>query len=123
MFTLSDEYTRSEIHAQLGGSKVSCLPTCNGVIVAACLSKKFSPHAPEVVLCGVGTRTSPVSELFTSQCSAIPVFIKTATNRWEYRGEFVVSQSLYAGPKFQRAIVGSDRSVASVSYVVMLKPA
>lgn len=121
MFTPGFEYTRGEIHAQLGGSTVSCLPTSNGTIVAACLSKKFSPQAPEVVLCGRGTRTSPVSELFSRQRGAIPVFIKTASNCWQYRGQFFVSRSFSSGARFQSAILGSDRSVASVSHVVILK--
>jgi len=123
MFTLGCEYTRGEIHSQLGGSTVACLPTSNGVIVAACLSKKFSPQAPEVVLCGQGARTGPVSALFSRQRSAVPVFIKNASNRWQYRGQFEVVRSFNSGARFQSFIVGSGRSVASVSYVVMLKQA
>ena len=45
MFMVGIQYTRDEIHAELGGSKVSCLPTQGGRIVAACLSRKFSPAA------------------------------------------------------------------------------
>ena len=122
-FTLGREYTRGEIHAQLGGSKVSCLPTRDGAIVAACLSKSFSPRAPDVVLCGRGARTSVVSELFTRQKSAIPVFIKSASNRWVYRGKFSVSRSFSSGVQFQNAIAGSGRVVSSVSYVVELAQA
>jgi hypothetical protein len=123
MFTLGCEYTRIEINAQLGGSTVSCLPTSNGVIVAACLSKKFSPQAPEVVLCGKGERTGPVSALFSRQQTAIPVFIKSAASRWEYRGQFSVAQSFSTGSRFESFIAGSGRSVASVSLVVVLRQA
>jgi len=121
MFTLGCEYTRGEINAQLGGSIVSCLPTNNGVIVAACLSKKFSPQAPEVVLCGQGARTGPVSALFSRQRGAIPVFIKNASSRWQYRGRFVVARSFNSGARFMSFIAGSGRSVASVSHVVVLE--
>lgn len=123
MFTIGCEYTRGEIHAYLGGSTVSCLPTSNGVIVAACLSKKFSPQAPEVVLCGRGARTGPVSALFSRQRSAIPVFIKNASSCWQYRGQFLVVGSFNSGARFKGFIVGSGRSIASVSYVVILKQA
>lgn len=123
MFTIGCEYTRREIHEQLGGSTVSCLPTSNGVIVAACLSMKFSPQAPEVVLCGRGVRTGPVSALFSRQRSPIPVFIKNASSRWEYRGPFLVVGSFDAGASFKGFIVGSGRSIASVSHVVILKQA
>ena len=60
MFMVGCEYTRDEIQAELGGSKVSSLPTREGKIVAACLSRKFSPAAPAVVLCGQGQKTGPV---------------------------------------------------------------
>jgi hypothetical protein len=48
VFTLGCEDTRGEIHAQLGVSVVSCLPTRKGAIVTACRSKVNSPRAPEV---------------------------------------------------------------------------
>jgi len=122
MFTLGDEYTRAEIHAQLGGSTVSCLPTSNGVVVAACLSTKFSPRAPQVVLCGQGARTGPVSAQFAVQRTAIPVFIKSAPSRWQYRGQFFISRSLVSGDEFKSFVAGSGRSLASVSFVVILRP-
>jgi hypothetical protein len=123
VFTLGCEYTRGEIHAHLGGSLVSCLPTHNGAIVAACLSKTFSPRAPEVVLCGRGVRTSPISALFARQQIPIPVFLKSASNRWQYRGQFFVARSFNSGARFESFIAGSGRSVDSVSYVVVLKQA
>jgi len=122
VFTLGFEYTRNEIHAQLGGSIVSCLPTRHGAIVAACLSKTFSPQAPEVVLCGRGARTSLVSAQFARLEIAIPVFLKSASSRWQYRGQFSVAQSFGSGPQFESYIVGSGRSIANVSHVVVLKP-
>jgi len=121
MFTVGCQYTRIDIHAHLGGSVVSCLPTRDGVIVAACLSKKFSPRAPEIVLCGRGARTSPISALFARQQIPIPVFLKIASSRWQYRGQFFVAQSFSSGAQFESFIVGSGRSVASVSHVVILK--
>ncbi len=121
MFTIGYDYTRGDIHALLGGSVVSCLPTRDGVIVAACLSKKFSPQAPFVVLCGRGVRTSVVSALFARQQLAIPVFVKSASSEWQYRGQFIVAQSFSSGVQFESFIAGSGRSVASVSHVVVLK--
>lgn len=120
-FALGGEYTRREIHAQLGGSTVACLPVSNGVIVAACLSTKFSPRAPAVVLCGQGVRTGPVSAQFALQRCAVPVFIKNASNRWQYRGQFSVEGSFSSGKRFESLIAGSGRTIASVSHVVLLK--
>ena len=121
MFTVGRQYTRNEIHAEVGGSKVSCLPTQGGSIVAACLSQKFSPAVPNVVLCGQGKRTGAVSKLLTVQPGKLPVFIKRAASRWEFRGNFRVDESFSSGARFESFISGSGRSIASVSYVVLLK--
>jgi len=121
VFVIGRDYTRGEIHAHLGGSVVSCLPTHDGAIVAACLSKTFSPRAPEVVLCGRGARTTPVSAQFARQQNPIPVFLKSASSRWQYRGRFFVAQAFSSGARFESFILGSGRSVASVSHVVVLE--
>jgi len=122
MFVIGRDYTRNEIHAQLGGSKVSCLPTRDGAIVAACLTAAFSPDAPRVVLCGQGPRTGPVSVMLARHRGAIPVFIKLGASRWEFRGAFEVTGSLVAGARFESLIQGSGRAVDSVSVVVLLEP-
>ena len=121
MFKVGSDYTRDEIHAEVGGSKVSCLPTQDGMVVAACLSQKFSPAAPHVVLCGQGQRTGAVSKLLTIKQGTLPVFVKRAACRWEFCGDFRVDQSFSSGARFESFVSGSGRSVASVSYVVLLK--
>ncbi len=122
MFKPASEYTRDEIHARLGGSKVSCLPMKDGVIVAACLLKSFSPAAPHVMLCGVGPRTTPASELLTRQRVPLPVFVKRAPNRWAYMGRFKVAGSFSEGARFDQFVAGSGRKPASVSYAVVFEP-
>lgn len=123
MFVPGLEYTREEIFRQVGGSKVACLPTVAGTVVAACLLKQLSPQAPAVVLCGQGARTGPTSRRFAYQTGALPVFVKIAAHRWQYRGRFSVEQAYSSGAEFERLIAGSGRSVASVSYAVLLRPA
>jgi hypothetical protein len=122
MFTIGECYSRDEIHGVLGGSKVSCLPSLDGKLVAACLTLRFSPAAPTVVLCGQGPRTTPTSRLLTLQREKLPVFIKKAARRWEFCGDFRVAEFLTGGPRFEEFIAGSGRSLASVSYVVLLRP-
>lgn len=122
MFVIGRDYTRTEIHAQLGGSKVSCLPTRNGAIVAACLTAEFSPDAPRVVLCGQGPRTGPVSAMLARHRGPVPVFMKQGASRWQFRGAFKVTGSLVAGARFESLIQGSGRAIDSVSVVVLLEP-
>lgn len=121
-FTIGECYTRDEIHGVLGGSKVCCLPSVAGKLVAACLSLKFSPAAPKVVLCGQGPKTTAASRLLTLQREKLPVFIKKATGQWRFCGDFRVQESLVSGPRFEEFIAGSGRSLTSVSYVVLLQP-
>jgi hypothetical protein len=122
MFTIGECYSRDEIHCVLGGSKVSCLPSVDGKLVAACLTLRFSPAAPTVVLCGQGPRTTLASRLLTLQREPLPIFIKKAANRWQFCGDFRVSEFLVGGPRFEELIAGSGRSLASVSYVVLMQP-
>lgn len=122
MFTIGECYSRNEIHGVLGGSKVSCLPSVDGKLVAACLTLRFSPAAPEVALCGQGPKTGPASRLLALRREELPVFIKKAAGRWEFCGDFCVAEYLVGGPRFAEFIAGSGRSLASVSYVVLLRP-
>ncbi|MDH4390379.1 MAG: hypothetical protein QE285_03010 [Aquabacterium sp.] len=121
-FRIGECYSRSEIHRVLGGSKVSCLPNVGGKLVAACLTLSFSPAAPTVVLCGQGPQTAPASRLLTLQRDPLPVFIKKAANQWRFCGDFCVAQVFSDGARFEEFVGGSGRSLASVSYVVLLRP-
>jgi len=123
MFSSGREYTREDIHAQLGGSKQSYLPTKNGAVVAACLTHKLNPRAPQVILCGRGARIEPAGQMLAAQSYAIPVFLKRGVNRWEYQGLFKLSGSYTSGPQFDGYVAGSGRPAAEVSRVVVLDAA
>ena len=120
MFSIGDEYTRDQIHQDVGGSKVSYLPTKDGIVVAACLQKEMNPRAPEVVLCGRGAMIERAAEQLASQSAAIPVFLKRGTNRWEYRGTFAVVDSFTSGAQFVEEVSRSNRRVSDISRVVLL---
>ena len=120
MFIVGREYTRDEIHAKVGGSKQSYLPTKNGAVVAACLTCDLNPRAPQVILCGRGARIQPTGELLARQPYAIPVFLKRDVNRWEYQGLFKPAGSYTSGPEFNGYVAGSGRPPAEVSRVVVL---
>ena len=122
-FGVGCTYSRDTIHARLGGSKRACLPTRDGVVVAACLLKSFNPDAPRVVLCGSGARNGPAGAALAAQTAAIPFFTRVATGRWLYEGRFVVADSLTSGEIFDRLVARSTRTPDGVSRVVRLLPA
>jgi hypothetical protein len=96
MFIKTSFYTRSDIHAQLGGSMQSYLPTVNGQVVAACLKKSedMNPKAPDIILPGTGEVVQRTAQQFEKQNYAVPTFIKREVGHWEYVGNYkVVRQS------------------------------
>jgi len=120
MFKIGREYTRNEIHEHLGGSKQAYLPTVAGHVVAACIKPDLNPRAPNVILCGNGPKTASVGAVFAKQHEPLPVFIKRATNRWEYQGMFKVIASHFFGQQFDALIAGSGRNPADVSLAIQL---
>ena len=117
-FEVGREYTRAAIADRVGGNRRACLPTRDGVVVAACLLKSFNPDAPDVMLCGVGPQLTPVSTLLAHQRTPIPLFTKIAVNRWRHEGWFTVAETITAGPQFDRWVARSDRPASEVSRVV-----
>jgi hypothetical protein len=120
MFKIGCEYTRDEIHENLGGSKQSYLPTVLGHVVAACLKLELNPRAPNVVLCGIGPIIASAGLALSKKHGSLPVFIKRDINRWEYRGDFKVIAAHSAGPQFDALLVGSGRDPLDVSLAIQL---
>ena len=121
MLKVRDEYTRNQIREYLGGgSTVSYLPTIDNIVVAACLSKKMNPRAPDEVLCGRGERMARDGEQLAGQSGSVPVFLKHGANRWEYCGSFEVAGSFTSGAQFVEAVSASGRG-SDVSRVVLLR--
>src|SRR5664279_2072633 len=99
MFTVGTEYTRAEIHEQVGGGVQAYLPTKGGKVVAACVTRELNPRAPQVILCGKGARIEPTGAHLASQSEPVPVFIKHGVNRWEFQGWFRAVASHTSGPR------------------------
>lgn len=92
MFIIGEAYTRKQIHNQLGGSVQSFLPTVDGKVVCACLSKDMNPNAPHEILVGNKPIVMISAEQFSKQTSPIPVFIKEASNEWVYAGDYAAKK-------------------------------
>lgn len=120
MFNIGTDYTRDQIHAQLGGSKQSYLPTVSGQIVAVCLRLELNPRAPNVVLCGNGPIIAAAGATLAKQQGAVPVFIKRGINRWEFQGNFKVTASHSSGPRFKALVANSGRNPSDVSLAIEL---
>ena len=120
MFRIGHEYTRTEIHGVVGGSLQSYLPTKNGEVVAACLTRKYNPEAPKVILVGRGPIIESAGKLLSKQLTPIPVFIKKAVNSWEYQGQYRSVRHLINEGEMQAYVKKSERS--DVVGVIFLEP-
>lgn len=85
-------YTRAEIHHVLGGGVQTYLPRKDGRVVCGCFTQTLNPTAPEVVLVGDRPHVMRDAKVFAAQLDPVPVFIKQATNHWEYVGEYAVER-------------------------------
>jgi len=92
-FQLARHYTRREIHDALGGNVEDYLPTKDGrVVCGAFRTEDANPDAPMVILPGFGPRIEKNADLFASQGTGIPIFLKRGTNKWQYVGDFRVNR-------------------------------
>jgi hypothetical protein len=120
MFTIGNEYTRDEIHEHLGGSKQAYLPTVSGYVVAICVKTELNPRAPEVIVCGKGPIIASSGAALAKQREPLPVFIKRASNRWEYQGTFRVIAAHSSGSQFDALVADSGRNPSDVSLAIQL---
>lgn len=91
-FTVGSQYTRTQIQQQLGGGVQSYLPNRNGRVTCGCFGMDLNPRAPREVLVGSGPRIKESARMLVRQGGPIPVFVKRASNAWEYMGRFRVKR-------------------------------
>lgn len=119
MFKQGQNYTRRQIHASLGGSIQSYLPTASGRVVCACLRRDINPEAPFVILVGNGAKIKQAGALLAAQPGTIPVFIKQSTGAWTYSGLFRVRRSSQLPADTKHRAVAAFR--ADVTRVIFLE--
>ena len=122
MFEIGKNYTREEIHGELGGGKQPYLPSVSNVVVAGCFkrSKNTNPDAPNVILPGFGTRREKNAKLFAMQGNAIPTFVKIVPNQWEYVGQYKVKHHSFDMEEIRKYALKANR-VDDVSSVLFLE--
>jgi hypothetical protein len=119
MFEEGRNYTRSEIHAALGGGLQDYLPHCDGRVVAVCVTPEMNPSAPEVLLVGSGEDVQRYGAVLAAQRQALPVFLKLGANEWQYRGQYLVTGSSTAPEEVARWATASGRG--DVTRVVFIQ--
>jgi hypothetical protein len=88
MFKLNSMCTRMQIHNLIGGEIQSYLPHVDGKVVCGCFDTSANPKAPNEILVGAGPNVEKYANVFAEQAEAIPIFMKQASNQWEYIGDY-----------------------------------
>lgn len=119
-FALRRLYTRREIADALGGGVQDYLPHRDGKVVCACLGLDYNPDAPDVVLSGTGPDIVRWGRVFAAQSDFVPVFLKRATNAWQYVGRYRVQEKSEDPEQIARWEPVSGR-VGDISMVLYLE--
>jgi hypothetical protein len=93
MFEVGRNCIRRRIHKRLGGGIQDYLPHKDGRMVCGCFVPRLNPNAPREILVGRGPEIRRWANVFQGQGDAVPVFLKRASRRWEYVGDWRVKSS------------------------------
>jgi hypothetical protein len=121
MFEIGKEYSREEIHSVTGGCKQAFLPVKGGKVVAARLRQDLNPYAPDVIVCDGSAAARAAGRTLARQTDPIPVFVRTATDRFRYMGEYVTDESLTAPADYAKYVENSSFTLGQVSRVLKMK--
>jgi hypothetical protein len=102
-------YDRKEIHEQLGGGHQGCFLTQKRRVTGLCLVREKNPEAPFKVLVGTGKIKESAASWLSSHKGAVPMFLKQASNAWEYLGEFDFKDHVTDKSKLAEHIGKSNR--------------
>jgi hypothetical protein len=121
MFETGKEYSREDIHRVTGGCKQAFLPVKGGKVVAARLRHDLNPHAPDVIVCDGSAAARAAGRTLARQTDPVPVFIRTATDRFRYVGEYVTDKSYTAPIDYARYVQNTGFTLGQISRVIKMK--
>lgn len=121
MFQTGREYSREDIHKITGGCKQAFLPVKDGKVVAARLRPDLNPHAPDAIVCDGSAAARAAGRQLARQTDPVPVFMRTATDRFKYVGDYVVVESLTAPVDYAPYVQNSSFTIGQISRVLRMK--
>jgi hypothetical protein len=121
MFEIGKEYTREDIHRVTGGSKQAFLPVKGGKVVAARLRQDLNPYAPEVIVCDGSASARAAGRTLARQIEPIPIFVRTASDRFRYAGDYTVERSMTSPAEYAEFVKNSGFTLGQISRVIRMK--
>lgn len=121
MFEIGKEYSREDIHGVTGGCKQAFLPVKGGKVVAARLRQDLNPYAPDVIVCDSSAAARAAGRTLARQADPLPVFVRTATDRFRYMGEYVTDESFTAPADYAKYVQNTGFTLGQISRVIKMK--
>ncbi|HEX3639414.1 MAG TPA: hypothetical protein VHV99_28825 [Paraburkholderia sp.] len=121
MFETGKEYSREDIHRVTGGCKQAFLPVKGGKVVAARLRQDLNPYAPGVIVCDSSAAARAAGRTLARQTDPLPVFVRTATDRFRYMGEYITDESLTAPVDYAKYVENTGFTLGQISRVIEMK--
>ena len=104
-----------------GGCKQAFLPVKGGKVVAARLRQDLNPYAPDVIVCDGSAAARAAGRTLARQTDPLPVFVRTATDRFRYVGEYVTDESFTALGDYAKYVENTGFTLGQISRVIKLK--
>ena len=121
MFEIGKESSREDIHRVTGGCNQAFLPTKGGKVVAARLRQDLNPYAPDVIVCDSSAAARAAGRTLARQTEPLPVFVRTATDRFRYMGEYVTDESFTAPLDYAKYVQNTGFTLVQISRVIKMK--
>ncbi|WP_186236887.1 hypothetical protein [Burkholderia gladioli] len=121
MFEIGKECSREDIHRITGGSKQAFLPVKGGKVVAARLRQDLNPRAPDVIVCDGSASARAAGRTLARQTEPVPIFLRTASDRFRYAGDYVVAASLTVPADYAEYVKNSSFTLAQISRVIKMR--
>jgi hypothetical protein len=121
MFETGKEYSREDIHRVTGGCKQAFLPVKGGKVVAARLRQDLNPYAPDVIVCDSSAAARAAGRTLARQTEPLPVFVRTATDRFRYMGEYITEESFTAPGDYAKYVQNTGFTLGQISRVIKMK--
>lgn len=96
--------------------------TKDGKVLGVAIHLNLNPEAPNIVLVGRGEQRQHRARLYVTQATAVPAFVKRASNQWEYIGNYRALKYSESKDVIKQFDAG-NRTPDTVAGVLFLEPA
>ena len=84
-------------------------------------ANEVGPIAPDVIVCDSSAASRAAGRTLARQTDPVPVFVRTASDRFRYMGDYVTEESLTAPLDYEKYVKNSGFTLGQISRVLKMK--